>query len=571
MATSVSIKISNEGLFETNGPENDTALDFYPVNYYFFDFLNVNNTLIFNPCDLPFKKVTIMKKCLPLFFLFVISTAVYSQTTVTVNTSGAKTIISKHIYGHFAEHLGHCIYGGFYVGDTSKTIPNINGVRKDIIDALRKLKIPNLRWPGGCFADTYHWKDGVGPKDKRPAIVNKWWGGVTEDNSFGTHDFLNMCEELGAEPYISGNVGSGTAQELSDWVQYANFAGKSPMSDWRKANGREQPWKVKFWGIGNEAWGCGGNMRPEYYADEYRKYTTFMSDWENTGGLMRIASGASDADYTWTETLMKNIPGNMLGGVAVHHYSVIEWRKKGPATGFTEDQYFTIMKQAWLMEELVTKHAAIMDKYDPAKKIALVVDEWGGWYDVEPGTNPGFLYQQNTMRDAMIAGMTLNIFNNHADRIRIANLAQCVNVLQAVILTNKEKMILTPTYHVMEMYNVHQDAVLLPVTIKTDDYNYNNEKLPAVSASASKDSTGKTHLSLVNIDAKKSQTITVSFNEGKYATIKGRILTSTKLQDYNSFESPEKIKPAEFKGAELKGNTVTVKLPPFSVVVLELN
>ncbi|MEO6314659.1 MAG: alpha-L-arabinofuranosidase C-terminal domain-containing protein [Chitinophagaceae bacterium] len=482
----------------------------------------------------------------------------------------ASPVISKHIYGHFAEHLGHCIYGGFYVGDTSKTIPNTNGVRNDIIAALKKLKIPNLRWPGGCFADTYHWKDGIGPREKRPAMVNKWWGGVTEDNSFGTHDFLNMCEVLGAEPYLSGNVGSGTVQELADWVQYTNFNGRSPMSDLRQVNGRKDPWKVKLWGIGNEAWGCGGNMKPEYYADEYRKYATFISDWENTGGLLRIASGASDADYHWTETLMKNIPLNMLGGVAMHHYSVLEWTKKGPAVNFTTEQYFGTMKQAWLMEELVTKHAAIMDKYDPQKKIALVVDEWGGWYDVEPGTNPGFLFQQNTMRDAMIAGVTLNIFNNHADRVRIANLAQCVNVLQAVILTDKEKMILTPTYHVMEMYNVHQDATLVPVSLTAGSYRLGNDSLPALSVSASKDKNGLVHISLVNIDPLKNADVTLDLGGVAMKQVTGRIIVSPKLQDYNSFENPDKIKPVVFNGATIKAGAVQVKLPPASVVVLEL-
>ena len=491
------------------------------------------------------------------------------QNMVSLNVTDAKYTINRNIYGHFAEHLGHCIYDGFYVGDTSK-IPNTAGVRNDIIEALKKLKIPNLRWPGGCFADTYHWKDGIGPRDQRPAMVNKWWGGVTEDNSFGTHDFLNLCELLGAEPYLSGNVGSGTVQELADWVQYTNFKGKSPMSDLRTKNGRTEPWKVKLWGIGNEAWGCGGNMTPEYYANEYRKYATFISDWENTGGLMRIASGASDADYKWTETLMKNIPLNMLGGVAMHHYSVLDWNKKGPAVEFSEEQYFGIMKQALLMEELVTKHATIMDKYDPKQKIALVVDEWGGWYDVEKGTNPGFLYQQNTIRDAMIAGVTLNIFNNHADRVRIANLAQAVNVLQAVILTNKEKMILTPTYHVMEMYNVHQDATMLPVKITSNDYIFGTEKLPAVSVSASKDKNGITHISLVNIDAAKSQDITVNINGPKYTAVTGRIITSKKLQDYNSFEEPNKIQPAEYNNAKLSANSLQVKLPPFSVVVLTL-
>jgi len=364
-------------------------------------------------------------------------------------------------------------------------------------------------------------------------------------------------------------VGSGTVQELNDWVQYTTFKNKSPMSDLRRQNGRENPWKVSLWGIGNEAWGCGGNMTAEYYANMYRQFATYMHNTADNK-LMKIASGASDDDYLWTETLMKNIPNNMLGGVAMHHYSVIDWRKKGSAVNFTEQEYFTTMKRAVLMEELVTKHSAVMDKYDPKKRVALVVDEWGGWYDVEPGTNPGFLFQQNTMRDAMIAGVTLNVFNNHADRVRVANLAQCVNVLQAVILTKEEKLILTPTYHVMEMYNVHQDATLIPVTVKTNDYVLGTDKLPAVSASVSKDAEGKIHISLVNIDAAKSQDISLNLPAGKYATVTGRILTSAKLQDHNSFETPDKIKPAVFNGAVLKGTNLQVKLPPFSVVVLEL-
>ncbi|HEY8894425.1 MAG TPA: alpha-N-arabinofuranosidase [Niastella sp.] len=493
-----------------------------------------------------------------------------AQNNLVFNVDNAKTTISRQIYGHFAEHLGHCVYGGFYVGEGNTKIANTNGVRNDVIDALKKLKIANLRWPGGCFADTYHWKDGIGPKDKRPSMVNTWWGGVTEDNSFGTHDFLNMCELIGTDPYLAGNVGSGTVQELIDWVQYVSFDGKSPMSDLRRQNGREKPWKVKFWGVGNEAWGCGGNMKPDYYSDVYRKYATFMTGWSNETKIFRIASGASSDDYNWTEVLMKNIPHNMLGGLALHHYSVINWSKKGPAVDFSEEQYFATMKQALLMDSLVIKHSAIMDKYDPKKQVALVVDEWGGWYDVEPGTNPGFLFQQNTMRDAMIAGTTLNIFHNHADRVRMANLAQTVNVLQAVILTKEEKMLLTPTYHVMEMYNVHQDAKLIPLTIKSKDYVFGKEKLPAISASASKDSTGLVHISLVNIDPKNTQDISIDLQGGNLKTVTGRILASAKLQDYNSFEAPDKIKPASFTGASLKGKSLSVKMPPFSVVVLEL-
>lgn len=490
------------------------------------------------------------------------------QSTIKIEDFDDAPIISKHIYGHFAEHLGRCIYEGFYVGDNSM-IPNTEGVRNDIIDALKELQIPNLRWPGGCFADTYHWKDGIGPQENRPTIVNTWWGGVTEDNSFGTHNFLNLCEVLDTEPYLSGNVGSGTVQELADWVQYTNFKGKSPMSDLRRENGREEPWTVKFWGIGNEAWGCGGNMRPEYYADIYKKYVTFMSDADVEGGLYKIASGASNDDYNWTEVLMKNIPKKMLQGVALHHYSVIDWSAKGSDVDFTEDLYFKTMKESWLMEELIVKHTAIMDKYDKEKQVDLIVDEWGGWYEVAEGTNPGFLYQQNTMRDAMIAGMNLNIFNNHADRVKMANLAQTVNVLQAVILTDKEKMILTPTYHVMNMYKVHQDAKLIPLSFESPEYTYEGESLPAVNASASMDDSGKMHISLVNIDAHNENMVSIDLNALGIKEVTGRILASDKLQDHNNFDDPNKIEPKDYKGFKFKKGVLEVELPPFSVVVLE--
>ena len=515
-------------------------------------------------------KFFIMNLKLKISIVFLaVSSLGYGQNTVKLNVEEADVTISKHIYGHFAEHLGRCIYDGFYVGEQMDSIPHTNGIRNDIVEALRKLQIPNLRWPGGCFADTYHWKDGVGQKSSRPTIVNNWWGGVTEDNSFGTHDFLDMCEQLGAEPYLAGNVGSGEVQELADWVQYVNFAGKSPMSDWRRKNGREEPWKVKFWGVGNEAWGCGGHMTADYYSDIYRKYATFMANWENSGGLYRIASGASSADYNWTETLMKKIPANLMKGVALHHYAVINWSRKGSATEYTDEQYFKTMKSAWFMNELVEKHSAIMDKYDPKGRIDLVVDEWGGWYEVEPGTNPGFLYQQNTMRDAMIAGMTLNIFNNHAKRVKMANLAQAVNVLQAVILTKGKDMILTPTYHVMEMYKVHQDATLIPIALTSDNYSMGEESIPAISVSASRKD-GKSHISLVNIDPTQAKKVSIDLGALKADKVTGCILTSTRLRDYNSFEEPHKIAPAVFKGATVKSGKIDIEIPAYSVIVLEL-
>ena len=512
-----------------------------------------------------------MKKQLILLLLAGTGLTATAQNRVTVSADEGKTVINRHIYGHFAEHLGRCIYDGFYVGENNK-IPNKNGVRLDVVEALKKLKVPNLRWPGGCFADTYHWKDGIGPKTKRPTIVNTWWGGVTENNSFGTHDFLNMCELLGTEPYLAGNVGSGTVQDLTEWVQYVNFEKDSPMSNLRQQNGRGKPWNVRFWGVGNEAWGCGGNMKPDYYANIYRQYSTFMNPQVGKEKIFRIASGASSDDYNWTETLMKNIPLNLLDGLAMHHYSVFSWDegKKGSATDFTESEYFQTMKQALRMDELIQKHSAIMNKYDPQKKVALVVDEWGSWYNVEPGTNPGFLYQQNTMRDAMLAGATLNIFHKHADRVRMANLAQAINVLQAVILTKGEKMLLTPTYHVLEMYNVHQDATMLPVDVKSDDYEVEKDKLPAVSVSASRDKAGKVHVSFVNIDPNKAQEISITMKGFQAKSVTGRVLTSAKVQDYNTFENPAKIKPVAFTGAKLTGDNLTVTLPPVSVVVLEI-
>lgn len=500
----------------------------------------------------------------------VVCSFAFAQTSMTPNLDGEQdVIISRHIYGHFAEHLGRCIYDGFYVGDTSD-IPNVKGVRTDVVEALKDLNIPNLRWPGGCFADTYHWKDGIGTVEDRPSILNIWWGNVKEDNSFGTHEFLDMCELLGTEPYLSGNVGSGTPQELADWIKYTNHpANSSPMPELREENGRKEPWRVTYWGIGNEAWGCGGHMTPEYYSDVYRRYATFTTDWMNNDSLVRVASGASSTDYNWTEVLMKSIPHHLIEAIALHHYSVIDWGNKGSATEFTEEQYFIIMQRALMMEELVQKHTAIMDKYDPEHKVDLFVDEWGGWYDQEPGSHPGFLYQQNTMRDAMIAGATLNIFNNHADRVKMANLAQAVNVLQAVILTDDEKLLLTPTYHVMKMYKVHQDATLIPLDFESPNYTHGDESLPALSASASKDAAGNIHFSLVNIDASKAHTIEIDVEALGIKKVTGEVLSSDKVQDYNSFENPNKITPAKFKDYKLKKGKLTLTIPPFSVVVLE--
>ncbi|RPI04551.1 MAG: alpha-N-arabinofuranosidase [Ignavibacteriae bacterium] len=498
-------------------------------------------------------------------FAALISTALSQTTTVVVDASNLRLKINKNLYGQFSEHLGNCIYGGIWVGEQS-TIPNTNGIRNDVVEALKRIKVPVLRWPGGCFADEYHWKDGIGPREKRPTMINTNWGGVTEDNSFGTHEFLDLCSQIGCEPYFSGNVGSGTVQELSQWVEYVNSDNVSPMTTLRKQNGHEKSWGVKYWGIGNESWGCGGNMRPEFCADQTRRYGTYMRDYGHNR-LFKIACGASSGDYQWTETMMKNALG-FMSGLSLHHYAFQNGRT---AADFDESGWFSMMKNTLLIEEFITKHSAIMDIYDPNKKVAMMVDEWGTWYKVEPGTNPGFLFQQNTMRDAITAACNLNIFNNHCDRVRMANIAQMVNVLQAMILTKDDKMLLTPTYHVFDLFKVHQNALWVKTSFQSPEYTYQNEKLPAINCSASIDGTGKLHISLCNIDPKSSQKITCELKKYSPRGVTGQILTANAMNAYNSFDKPAEVVPQKFSDYTFSKNGLSVSLPPMSVVVLELD
>ena len=491
-----------------------------------------------------------------------------NQLVVVTNNPGP--VISKDIYGHFSEHLGTCIYGGLWVGPESK-IPNTDGIRNDVLFALREIKVPNVRWPGGCFADTYHWKDGIGPKEKRASIVNIHWGGVTEDNSFGTHEFMRLTELLGCDAYINGNVGSGTVQEMSEWVEYLTSDAVSPMTKLRKENGREAPWKVKYFAIGNENWGCGGNMTDEYYTNVMRQYSTFLGNYADNR-LYRVACGPSDFNVAWTETLMKD--GSSRGrfqGLSIHYYSIVDgWGYKGSATKFDEREWFETMRMNLQMDNIIKGHAAIMDRYDPQKTKGLVVDEWGNWFQVEPGTNPGFLYQQNTMRDALTAAIHLNIFNKYADRVKVANLAQMVNVLQSVILTKDDKMVLTPTYHVFRMFRVHQEARLLNIDLKCEDYTNGTKKIPSVSASASVDKEGKVHISLANLNPNKPVTVTVPLIGDSFKKVTAEVLTSAEMNSFNSFESAENVKPVNFTGYTYKDGVMTVNMPSKSVIVLEL-
>ena len=491
------------------------------------------------------------------------------KTTLTLHIDSAKTTINPEIYGHFSEHLGTCIYGGIYVGKDSK-IPNINGYRKDVVAAMKEMKIPVLRWPGGCFADTYHWKDGIGPKKDRPSIVNVHWGDVTEDNSFGTHEFLDFCELIGTEPYLSINMGSGTVQEAAEWVEYCTSSNKSPMTDLRKKNGREKPWNVKYWGIGNETWGCGGDMTPEHYANLYRQYACFVRGKD----IQKIICGPSENDVNWTDKILAGMKGKMylVQGMSMHYYTLPtgSWQgSKGSSIDFGEDMWFKTIYRTQRIDELINNHLDVMDKYDPEGKVKLVVDEWGTWYDKLEGTKDGFLQQQNTVRDAVVAGINLNIFNNHADRISMANLAQVVNVLQSVILTKDELMVKTPTYYIFKMYNVHQGATLIPTELTSVDYSFEGESVPAVTASASiKDDLISVTLS--NSNPNEAVSIDIDLGKDELTVVSGKIVTGKEITDYNDFGQAEKVNIKDFSVEAPKDGKLSFEIPAHSVLLVQL-
>lgn len=499
------------------------------------------------------------------------------MTKYYINPNRKMGHINKELQGHFSEHLGRCIYEGIYVGENSE-IPNTNGMRNDVVKALKEIQIPVLRWPGGCFADEYHWKDGIGDKSERKKMINTNWGGVVEDNSFGTHEFMELCEQLGCKSYINGNVGSGTVREMSEWVEYMTFDGVSPMAEERTKNGHKEPWIVDYFGVGNENWGCGGNMLPEYYACEYRRYQTFIKNFNSEAPIYKIACGPNVDDYNWTDKVMETafkgtFPDchGFMDGFSLHYYTIPKtWAQKGSATDFDEKEWYVTLSKTLFMDELIKRHTAIMDKYDKQHKVGLIVDEWGCWYDCEPGTNPGFLYQQNSVRDALVAGINLNIFNKNCDRVKMANIAQIVNVLQSVILTEGSQMVLTPTYHVFNMFKHHQENELVDSYIETQKVGLEDEyKVPNLTESASVDDEGNLHITLTNLSLDQSYDIETIFTEAEALEVSGTILTGV-MNAFNDFDSPDSVTPSEFTGYSIADGGLTVSIPARSVIYLKV-
>ncbi len=495
------------------------------------------------------------------------------EVSIDASKSGAK--IDRNIFGQFAEHLGHGIYDGIWVGPDS-TIPNTRGIRNDVVTALKALNVPNVRWPGGCFADEYHWRKGVG--SQRAVSLNPNWGGVTEPNSFGTHEFMDFLDQIGSEAYISVNVGSGTPQEASEWLEYMTTSQPTTLEKERAANGHPAPYKIALLGLGNESWDCGGNMTPDYYVSQMKIYSRFVRNFnpaqQDKDQMLKIAvgPGGPEARFTeWTETVMKAYQQHTwswdINGLSMHSYTVGHWPPSYASVGFGEAEYSQILKFTLDMNDLITKHSAIMGKYDPQKKVALFVDEWGGWYAPLPGSNPGFLVQQNSLRDAILAALNLNIFARHADRVRGANIAQMINVLQAMIITDKEKMVLTPTYYVYKMYLPFQDSTFVPVTFNSGTYTHGDISLPRVDAIAAKGKDGKLWLEVTNVDPNETVEVDLNLAGITAKSVSGEILTAPKVDSINTFDAPHAVVPKPIS-AKAQGGRLTLKLEPKSVSVV---
>lgn len=507
--------------------------------------------------------------------------------TLTIHVDESGRTVSRHVFGHFSEHLGRCIYDGYWPGEKAdSSISTLRGIRTDIVEALRAISAPNIRWPGGCFADDYHWRDGIGPKDDRPSMINTHWGGVIENNHFGTHEFLDLCEQVGAEPYICGNVGSGSVREMRDWVEYIAGSSESPMGRLRTEHGHRDAWPLTYFGVGNENWGCGGNMRPEYYADLYRQFSGYVRKVGGPG-IYRIACGAHDELYDWTEVLMREA-ADQFEGLSYHYYTGLPKRDgvSRSSTEYGDYEWFLTMHRAIGLEAALERHMSIMDAYDPERRVGLIVDEWGTWHDVEPGTNPGFLYQQNTIRDALVAAHHLNLFGAKSNRIHMTNIAQTINVLQAVLLTDGAHLIKTPTYHVFDMYQGHHDGVLVRTNIDRGEYDYEGTALPALSSLCTRGEDGSLHLTIANVDPNQSHEIAVELRGGRPELVRetvpdtqtgdlkitGRILVSESMQAHNTVEEPVKVAPKKFDDFRVDGESQSLRLtvPERSVIEIEI-
>jgi alpha-N-arabinofuranosidase len=495
------------------------------------------------------------------------------DAAIDISVDDAIAVINPNIYGHFMEHLGGCVEGGCWVGEGSQ-IPHDAGVRSDVVAALKAVRAPVIRWPGGCFADDYHWRDGIGPRASRPRGINMHWGDVVESNEFGTHEFADFCRGVGAEPYFCGNVGSGSPTELRNWVEYCNFKGDTSLAGERAANGSPEPLGVRYWGVGNENWGCGGNFTPEDYGAEYRRFATYLRNWGETP-IYLIACGPNGNDLEWTRRFLTKVKkdygrGPTLHGYAAHYYC----GTAGTATEYTVDQWYELLWKAVQMEPLVVQQRALMDAFDPDRKIGLIVDEWGTWHPPTPGHNPAFLWQQNTVRDGLVAALTLDIFNRHADKVVMSNIAQTINVLQALLLTDEDRMIKTPTYHVYDLYKAHQSGTAVRMRVSSPEIDLNaagaRQAIAQITGSASMRGQTLT-ITLVNASATDPADVALRLHGGaRVDTVDAAGLSyrSGDIHAHNTFDDPDAVGIDSSIAAAFDAATSTVRLAPASVTRL---
>ena len=491
------------------------------------------------------------------------------QVSMTLQSEQPGAVVNPDIFGQFSEFIGTGIYGGIWVGPKSD-IPNTDGFRTDVVQALRALDVPNVRWPGGCYADRYDWRDGIGPRAERPVTENSNWGGTNNDNAFGSMEFLTFAQLIGAKPFMAANVGSEPPSTMVHWLEYLTSTSKSKWAQQRRSDGREQPWQIPYLGIGNELWGCGGNMTPEYAADVYRRYRAFVQVGDDQH-MQMIAPGANGSDYRWTQVMMEKA-AKYMDGISLHYYTIPRnGEDMMSATDFDQATWIDTLSKALFMDTLIQKHGAIMDKVDPKKRVALDVDEWGTWFKATPGSNPAFLQQQNTLRDAMVAALTLNIFVDHADRVRMANIAQMVNVLQAMILTDGKKMVLTPTYYVFKMFKPYQGATVLPLTVNSPEYTLGKIRVPAVQATAARGKDGHVYIALVSLDPEHGADLSIGLDGKSFSHVSGTILSAVKMNAKNTFALPNEVRPEEFTHASLDDRRLRVQVPSKSFVMLRLD
>jgi alpha-L-arabinofuranosidase len=502
--------------------------------------------------------------------------------------------ISPNVYGHFLEHIGGVIYDGVWVGEDSK-IPNIHGLRQELVEEMRKIKAPVVRYPGGCFADSYDWRDGVGAPDRRPRRTNYW---IEEDSSsspashhyesnrFGTGEFMRFCQAVGCEPYLAANLRSLPGEEFYRWVEYCNSpAGSTTLAEARAASGFPQPYDVRYWGVGNESWGCGGNFTAQEYAVEFRRYSSWLPQYGRP--LALIASGPNSDDWQWTRGFFEEIARKdkslleSIFGWALHYYSwnlsrghSEDWEEaKGDALKFDPQDWYEVLREGNRLESLIDGHWQVMKEFDPEHGVKLVVDEWGPWYRPGSELTPGnFLEQTPTIRDAVFSAMTLDIFNRNPEKVTLAAPAQLVNCLNSLYLAHEDRFCVTPVGHVFGMYAAHQGGESVRTMISAPKVHYARDGKPAAfwGLNGSASVHGKDLvLTMVNPHVSEIRETEIAIRGGAVKSAVMTVLTGSDLHAHNSFDQRTAVVP-RVNDAGFAGSRFTLEVPAASVTKLVL-